>query len=229
MTAEMTTTRIWPLALALLLAGPAAAQASYKYTTAIRFSGTYTSDEYDAGTVVSHVRSKTTFTVRDQRLVITVKRGAIALYPSGHTSARLSTSQSGFRIMCDSASQAFTDHIAHRPGRGWVTLKRRGARASLGFGWSGESIDRHYLGVTQGDCSEPAEIEQAGGNEDEAGAADMATRFGISLRVPLSSLMRGRSVARRLVVHKLQSDVLDGTGTRSRLDGSYRIILSRVG
>ena len=225
----MATIRTWPLALALLLVVPAAAQASYKYTTTIRFSGTYTSDEYDAGTVVSHVQSKTTFTVRDQRLVITVKRGAIALYPSGHTSARLSTTQSGFRIMCDNARQTFTDHIGHRPGRGWVTLKRRGSRASLGFGWSGESVNRHYIGVTEGDCSEPAETEAAGGNDDEAGAAAMATRFGVSLKVPLSSLMRGRSVVRRLVVHKVQSDLLDGTGTKSRLDGTYRIILSRIG
>src|SRR4051795_9432704 len=218
----MATIRRWPLAvaLALPLVLPAVAEASYKYTTTIRFSGTYTSDEYDAGVVVSHVQSKTTFMVRDARLVITVKNGAIALFPSGHTTARLATTQSGFRVMCDTAQQTFTDRIAHRPGRGWVTLKRRGSRASLGFGWSGESVDRHYLGVTQGDCSEPAEIEQAGGNEDEAGAAGMATRFGVSLRVPLSSLMRGRSVARRLVVHKLQSDVLDGTGTRSRLDGT---------
>ena len=178
---------------------------------------------------MSHVQSKTTFTVRDQRLVITVKRGAIALYPSGHTSARLSTTQSGFRIMCDNARQTFTDHLGHRPGRGWVTLKRRGSRASLGFGWSGESVNRHYIGVTEGDCSEPAETEAAGGNDDEAGAAAMATRFGVSLKVPLSSLMRGRSVVRRLVVHKVQSDLLDGTGTKSRLDGTYRIILSRIG
>ena len=225
----MATIRIWPLALAMLLVVPAAAQASYKYTTTIRFSGTYSSDEYDGGVVVSHVQSKTTFTVRDRRLVITVKRGAIALYPSGHTSARLSTTQSGFRIMCDAAKQTFTDHIAHRPGRGWVTLKRRGSRASLGFGWSGESVDRHYIGVTEGDCSEPAETEQAGGNDDEAGAAAMASRFHVSLKVPLSSLMRGRSVSRKITVHRVESDLLDGVGTKSRLDGSYRIILSRIG
>jgi len=225
----MATIRTWPLALAMLLVVPAAAQASYKYTTTIRFSGTYSSDEYDGGVVVSHVQSKTTFTVRDRRLVITVKRGAIALYPSGHTSARLSTTQSGFRIMCDAAKQTFTDHIAHRPGRGWVTLKRRGSRASLGFGWSGESVDRHYIGVTEGDCSEPAETEQAGGNDDEAGAAAMASRFHVSLKVPLSSLMRGRSVSRKITVHKVESDLLDGVGTKSRLDGSYRIILSRIG
>jgi hypothetical protein len=225
----MATIRTWPLALAMLLVVPAAAQASYKYTTTIRFSGTYSSDEYDGGVVVSHVQSKTTFTVRDRRLVITVKRGAIALYPSGHTSARLSTTQSGFRIMCDAAKQTFTDHIAHRPGRGWVTLKRRGSRASLGFGWSGESVDRHYIGVTEGDCSEPAETEQAGGNDDEAGAAAMASRFHVSLKVPLSSLMRGRSVSRKITVHRVESDLLDGVGTKSRLDGSYRIILSRIG
>jgi hypothetical protein len=225
----MATMRTWPLALAMLLVVPAAAQASYKYTTTIRFSGTYSSDEYDGGVVVSHVQSKTTFTVRDRRLVITVKRGAIALFPSGHTSARLSTTQSGFRIMCDTAKQTFTDHIAHRPGRGWVTLKRRGSRASLGFGWSGESVDRHYIGVTEGDCSEPAEMEQAGGNDDEAGAAAMASRFHVSLKVPLSSLMRGRSVSRKITVHRVESDLLDGVGTKSRLDGSYRIILSRIG
>jgi hypothetical protein len=225
----MATIRTWPLALALLLVVPAAAQASYKYTTTIRFSGTYTSDEYDAGVVVSHVQSKTTFTVRDPKLVITVKAGAIALYPSGHTTARLSTTQSGFRVMCDAARQTFTDRVSHRPTHGWVTLKRRGSRASLGFGWFGDSVDRHYVGVTEGDCSEPTETEDAGGNDDEAGAAGMAARFGVSLKVPLSSLMRGRSVARRLVVHKGQSDVLDGTGTKSRLDGTYRIILSRAG
>jgi hypothetical protein len=225
----MATLRPWPLALALLLIGPAAAQASYKYTTTIRFSGTYTSDEYDSGTVVSHVQSKTSFMVHDKKLVITVKAGAIALYPSGHTTTRLATTQSGYRIMCDSARQTFTDRISHRPGRGWVLLKRRGSRASLGFGWSGESVDRHYIGVTQGDCTEPAEIEAAGGNDDEAGAPDMASRFGVSLKVPLSSLMRGRSIVRRLTVHKVQSDLLDGTGTKSRLDGTYRIILSRIG
>jgi hypothetical protein len=227
----MATIRTWPLALALALplVLPAVAEASYKYTTTIRFSGTYTSDEYDAGIVVSHVQSKTTFTVRDARLVITVKNGAIALYPSGHTTARLATTQSGFRVMCDSATQTFTDRISHRPGRGWVTLKRRGSRASLGFGWSGESVDRHYIGVTEGDCSEPAETEQAGGNDDEAGAAAMASRFHVSLKVPLSSLMRGRSVSRKITVHRVESDLLDGVGTKSRLDGSYRIILSRIG
>jgi len=57
----------------------------------------------------------------------------------------------------------------------------------------------------------------------------MASRFGVSLKVPLSSLMRGRSIVRRLTVHKVQSDLLDGTGTKSRLDGTYRIILSRIG
>jgi hypothetical protein len=225
----MATLRTWPLAIALLLVGPAAAQASYKYTTTIRFSGTYTSDEYDTGTVVSHVQSKTSFTVHDPKLVITVKNGAIALFPSGHTKTRFSTTQSGYRIMCDSAKQTFTDRVSHRPGRSWVVLKRRGSRASLGFGWGGESVDRHYIGVTQGDCSEPAEIDAAAGNDDEAGAAAMASRFGVTLKVPLASLMRGRSIVRRLTVHKAQSDLLDGSGTKSRLDGTYRIILSRIG
>ena len=217
------------MALALLLVLPAAAEASYKYTTTIRFAGTYTSDELDADVVVGHVESATRFTVRDARLVITVKNGAIALFPSGHTTARLTTAQSGFRIACDAARQTFTDRIAKRPGRGWVTLNRRGARASLGFGWAGESVDRRYAGVVEGDCTEPAETEAAGGNGDEAGVAAMLQRFGVSLRVPLSSLMRGRTISRKIVVHKVESDVLDGTGARSRLDGSYRIVLARVG
>jgi hypothetical protein len=119
--------------------------------------------------------------------------------------------------------------MAKRPGRGWVTLNRRGARASLGFGWGGESIDRRYAGVVEGDCTEPAETEAAGGNGDVAGSAAMLQRFGVSLRVPLSSLMRGRSISRKVTVHKVESDLLDGTGARSRLDGSYRIVLARVG
>ena len=81
----------------------------------------------------------------------------------------------------------------------------------------------------EGDCSEPAETEKAGGNDDEAGASAMATRFGVALAVPLSSLMRGRSVSRKVIVHKAQSDLLDGTGVKSRLDGTYRIVLARIG
>jgi hypothetical protein len=225
----MATIRTWPVALALLLVLPAAAEASYKYTATIRFVGTYSSNEYDAGVVVGHTQSSTKFTLRDPRLVVTAKAGAIAMISSGYTRARLSTVQSGFRIACDTAQQAFTDRVAKRPGRGWVTLKRRGSRASLGFGWGGESIDRRYVSAVEGDCTEPAETERAGGNADEAGASAMAQRFGVALRVPLSSLMGGRSVSRKLTVHKVQSDMLDGTGVRSRLDGTYRIVLARIG
>jgi hypothetical protein len=221
--------RTWPVALGLLLVLPAVAEASFKYRTEIRFSGTYTQDDIDGGTVIGHVQSATTFTVRDARLVVTTKAGAIALYPSGHTTARLATKQSGFRIACDASRQAFTDRIAHRPGRGWVTLKRKGSRATLGFGWSGESVDRTYARVVEGDCEEPAGVDEGAGNDDEAGAAGMAERFGIRLRVPLSSLMKGRSISRKITVHKVDSDVADGFGVRARLDGSYRVVLSRVG
>ena len=167
--------------------------------------------------------------MRDQRLVITVKNGAIALFPSGHTSSRLSTTQSGFRVMCDTAQADV--HRPHRPparDAAWVTLKRRGSRASLGFGWSGESVDRHYIGVTQGDCSEPPEIERAGGNDDEAGAA----AHGDAVRrqpegAALVADARTFGVAHGWSSTRCESDLLDGTGTRSRLDGTYRIILSR--
>lgn len=225
----MATIRTWPVALALLLVLPAAAEASYKYSATIRFVGTYSSDEYDGGVVVDHTQASTKFTLRDPRLVVTAKGGAIAMLSSGRTAARLTTVQSGFRIACDAARQTFTDHVAKRPGRGWVTLKRRGSRASLGFGWSGEEIDRRYTGVVEGDCTEPAETDQGAGNDDEAGASAMAARFGVALRVPLSSLMRGRSISRKMTVHKVQSDLLDGTGVKSRLDGSYRIVLARIG
>ena len=57
----------------------------------------------------------------------------------------------------------------------------------------------------------------------------MAQRFGVALKVPLSSLMAGRSISRRVTVHKVESDLLGGTGVKSRLDGSYRIVLARVG
>ncbi len=225
----MATIRTWPVALALLLVLPAAAEASYKYTTSIRFSGTYTSDELDAGLLVGHTQSATTFTVRDSKLVVTVKAGAIALYPSGRTTARLTTRQSGWRIACDAAHQAFTDRVAKRPAKGWVTLKRRGSRTSLGFGWFGGSVDRHYAGVVEGECEEPEDTDAGAGDDDVAGSAGMLPRFGVTLAVPLSSLMKGRSVSRTVTVHKVVSDVTDGTGVRSRLDGSYRVVLSRVG
>jgi hypothetical protein len=57
----------------------------------------------------------------------------------------------------------------------------------------------------------------------------MLARFGVALRVPLSALMGGKSISRKISVHKGETDVLEGAGTRSRLDGSYRIVLSRVG
>ena len=126
----MATIRTWPVALALLLVLPAAAEASYKYSATIRFVGTYSSDEYDGGVVIDHAQASTKFTLRDPRLVVTAKGGAIAMLSSGRTAARMTTVQSGFRIACDAARQTFTDHVARRPGRGWVTLKRRGARAS---------------------------------------------------------------------------------------------------
>lgn len=229
MRGAMATNRIWPLSLALLLALPAAAEASYKYATTIRFSGTYTSDEFDQGVLISHVQSRTTFSVRDRRLVVTVKNGAIALFPSGYTGARLTTSQAGFQLACDTARQTYTDRLAHRPTRAWITLRRRGSRATLGFGWMGASVDRHFARAVEGECEEPDDISEGGGDDDVAGSAAMLTRFGIALRVPLSSLMRGRSISRKIVVHKVQSDVDQGAGARSRLDGSYRITLSRVG
>ena len=225
----MATIRTWPLALALLLVLPAAAEASYKYTATIRFAGTYTSDEIDEGVVIGHVKSATKFTVQDRRLTVTVKNGAIALFPSGNTTARLATTQSGFQIACDTARQTFTDRLAKRPGRAWLTLRRKGTRASVGFGWMGGSVDRRYTGATEGDCTEPASVDAGGGTDDVAGATAMLTRFGVTLRVPLSALMRGRSISRKITVHKVSSDVVEGAGIRSRLDGSYRIVLSRIG
>ncbi len=225
----MATIRTWPAALALLLVLPTVAEASYKYSATIRFAGTYSSDEIDAGVVIGRVRSATKFTVRDRRLVVTVKNGAIALFPSGKTTARLSTTQSGYQIACDTAQQAFTDRLARQPGRAWVTLKRRGTRATLGFGWMGGSVDRRFTGVVEGECSEPAGVDAGGGTDDLAGVAAMLNRFGVTLRVPLSALMHGRSVSRKVTVHKAETDVQEGAGTRSRLDGSYRIILSRIG
>jgi hypothetical protein len=225
----MATNRTWLLALALLLVVPAVAQASYKYAATIRFAGTYTSDEYDQGVAIAHVKSRTTFTVRDRRIVVTVKNGSIALFPSGHTGARLTTSQAGYQPACDTARQTYTDRLAHRPTRAWITLSRRGARATLGFGWMGASVDRHFARAVEGDCEEPDDISAGGGDDDVAGSAAMLTRFGIALKVPLSSLMGGRSISRKIVVHKVESDVHGGTGARSRLDGSYRITLARVG
>lgn len=225
----MATIRTWPFALALLLVLPAAAQASYKYSATIRFAGTYTSDEIDAGVVIGHVRSATKFTVQDRRLVVTAKNSAIALFPSGNTSARLQTTQSGFQVACDTARQTFTDRLGKRPGRAWVTLRRKGSRASVGFGWMGGSVDRRYSGATEGDCTEPAGVDAGGGTDDVAGATAMLTRFGVTLRVPLAALMHGRSISRKVTVHRASSDVIEGTGSRSRLDGSYRIVLSRIG
>lgn len=225
----MATIRTWPAVLVLLLVLPAAAQASYKYSVTIRFAGTYTSDEYDAGVVIGHVRSATKFTVRDRRLVVTVRNGAIALFPSGNTSARLATVQSGYQVACDTARQTFTDRVARHPDRGWVTLRRRGSRATLGYGWMGGSVDRRYAGVVQGECSEPADVAAGGGTDDVAGSPAMLTRFGGTLRVPLSALLRGKSISRKVTVHKAETDVVEGAGTRSRFDGSYRLVLSRVG
>lgn len=226
---SMATIRTWPAALGLLLVLPAAAEASYKYTTTVRFTGTYTQDEYDGGVVVSHTQSKTTFSVRDSRLVITVKNGAIALYPSGRTTARLSTTQSGFRLACDTAKQTFTDRVAKRPSKGWISLKRKGSRATIGFGWIGASVDRRYAAATEGDCTGPAESERAGGNDDVAGSTGMAARFGVTLKVPVGSLMAGRSLNRKFTVHRVENDVVEGTGVKARLDGSYRLVLSRIG
>jgi hypothetical protein len=225
----MATNRTWAAALVLLLVLPAAAEASYKYTATIRFAGTYTSDEIDEGVVIGHVRAATRFTVRDRRLVVTVKNGAIALFPSGNTTARLSTTQSGFQIACDTAHRAFTDRLAKKPGRAWLTLRRKGTRAAVGFGWMGGSVDRSYAGAAEGECTEPAEVDAGGGTDDLAGSAAMLSRFGVTLRVPLSTLMRGRSISRKITVHKASSDVVEGAGTRSRLDGSYRIVLARIG
>ncbi len=225
----MATIRTWPFALALLLVIPAAAEASYKYKATIRFAGTYTSDEIDEGVVIGHVRSATTFTVQDRRLVVTARNGAIALFPSGNTTARLSTSQSGYEAACDTVRQTFTDRLAKRPGRAWVTLRRRGSRATLGFGWMGGSVDRRYAGAAEGECSEPAVVDAGGGTDDIAGSAAMLARFGVTLRVPLSALMHGRSISRKVTVHRVENEVVEGAGTRSRLDGSYRIVLSRIG
>jgi hypothetical protein len=225
----MATIRTWPLALALLLLLPAAAEASYKYAATIRFSGTYTADEIDGGVVLGHVQSATRFTVRDRRLVVTVENGAIALYPSGNTTARVATTQAGFQLACDTVHQTFTDRVARNPDRAWVTLRRRGSRAAIGFGWMGGSVNRRYAAVTEGECSEPAEVDEGGGTDDLAGGAAMLARFGVTLRVPLSALMHGRSISRKVTVHKALTDVDEGAGTRSRLDGSYRIVLSRSG
>ncbi len=216
-------------AAALLAVAPAVAQASYKYTATIRFAGTFSQDEVSAGVVIGHVQSRSRFSVRDSRLVITVKDGAVALFPSGHTAASLAVTQSGFRPACEALRQRFTDRLTKRPTRAWITLRRKGARATLGFGWFGESVDRRFATATELYCVEPAATERGGGNGDEAGAAAMLTRFGISLRVPLSSLMSGRSVTRRFTVHRVENEVIGGDGVRARLDGVYTVVLARTG
>jgi hypothetical protein len=217
------------LVAASLLAAPTAAQASYKYTATIRFAGTYSQDEFAGGVVIGHVKSKSRFSVRDARLVITVKNGAIALFPSGHTDANLAVTQSGYRPACEALRQPFTDRLAKRPTRAWITLRRKGSRATIGFGWFGESVDRRFARAVELYCVEPAGTERGGGNADEAGSAGMVTRFGVDLRVPLSSLMRGRSVTRRVAVHRTENDVVGGDGVRARLDGTYTIVLARTG
>ena len=90
----------------------------------------------------------------------------------------------------------------------------------------GGTVDRRYTAATEGDCTEPAGVDAGGGTDDVAGSTAMLTRFGVTLRVPLSALMHGRSISRKVTVHKVTSDVVEGAGMRSRLDGSYRIVLS---
>ena len=216
------------VSLVLLLATAASASAGAPhYTATLRFNGTFVAEELDQGRVIARVRSKATWTIRDPGLVVTSQRGALALFPSGYTEARLTLTQRGFRALCDTGRQSFSDRLTRRPTLAWFSMHRRRGMVDLGFGWNGESVDRRYRAARDSYCAEPASTDDAGGNDDEAGAAAMAGRFGVRLSIPASRLIAGRSFVRRRRVRRTLDDLVDGTGVRETLTGTYRLILSR--
>ena len=181
-------------------------EASYKYTTTIRFSGTYTSDEYDAGTVVSprpveddvhgarpaardHGQAR-----RDRAVPVGPHVGPPVDRPVG-----------------------LPDHVrhrqadVHRPRRPPAGTRVGDAEAARLAGLARlrvvGRVDRPALHRRRPRATAASRPRPSGRAATTTRPAPrrMATRFGVSLRVPLSSLMRGRSVARRLIVHKVQS------------------------
>jgi hypothetical protein len=215
-------------ALIVVLGVSVPAQASYHYATTIRFSGSYLSQEYDTGVVITRVSSHTHWNVHDPSTVVTVQRGVYALFPSGHTTARLTVSQSGFQTVCTATPQPFGDTLVRQPNHAWFTLKPTSRGGRIGFGWGGEQVDRHNAAVTETDCTQPGGTEVAGGNTDEAGATGMLTRFGVKLLLNRKKLLHGRSIVKRVKVSKTHTDLVDGTGVVETFTGTYTIVLSRV-
>jgi hypothetical protein len=214
--------------LTVLLAVPAAADAAYHYRATVSFAGTYTAQELDAGVAVTSVEAKARWRIADPDLVVTVQRGAFALFPSGNTTSRLSIAQHGFRAACDTAQQTFHDRLARRPTLSWLTLARAGGRGRVGFGWSGGRVDRRYDAAAEEYCAEPAATEPDGGTGDIAGAASLAQRFGVHLSFPVATLLAGRSIVLHVRVARTRRDVLDGGGIVEKLTGSYRVLLVRT-
>ena len=214
--------------LLAVLACAVPAQAAYHYSTTIRFSGTFVSEEYDAGTVITRVTSHATWSVHDPSTVVTVQRGAYALFPSGKTRARLSVTQSGYQTVCTATQQTFSDALTRQPKLSWFTLKRTSLGARLGFGWSGELVNRSRSAASEAGCTEPGGVEAGGGNADEAGNTGMFSRFGVRILLSNSRLLAGRSIVKRLSVSRTHSDMLDGTGLVETLTGTYTVLLSRV-
>jgi hypothetical protein len=213
--------RLFAALLLGVLATAAPAQASYHYSTTIRFSGKYESTEYDSGTVINHVVSSGHWSVHDPTTVVTVQRGAYALFPSGHTRARISFSQSGGETCA--VWQPFTDLFAAQPIRAWFTLKRGRTTGTIGFGWAGETVHRQYAAVTGGDCV----ADRTTALRAEAGCAAMASGFGIKIKLSNKKLLKGRSIVRRIKISKQRSDLLDGTGLVETFTGTYTVSLSR--
>jgi hypothetical protein len=208
------------------LAAAVPADAAYHYRGTISWSGRYVSEELDGGVVTERVTSIARWRVRDPNLVVTVQRGAIALFPSGYTRARLRISQSGFTLVCESVRQPFRDRVRHQPTLAWLSLGRSGN--ALGFGWSGEAVDRRTQTASQGDCTEAGMTEAGGGNGDVAATAGMAGRFGVRLKISRAALYGGHGIVRRIRVRKRAVDVLDGSGSRATLTGTFLLVLVRV-
>ncbi len=206
----------------------APAQAAYHYSTTIRFSGSFVSEEYDSGTVITRVSSRASWSLHDPTTVVTVQRGAYALFPSGHTKARLSVAQSGFQTVCTATQQAFTDSLARQPRLAWFALRRSRSGGVVTFGWSGEQVNRHRDAATEGSCSDAGGTEAGGGNVDEAGSAGMAGRFGLKILLSNRKLLQGRSIVRRVSVAKTHTDMFAGTGLVETFTGHYTVLLSRV-
>ena len=187
----MATIRTWPVALALLLVLPAAAEASYKYTATIRFVGhLHVGRASTSGVVIGHVQSATKFTVQ---------RRAARRSPSRTGRSRCSRPATRRRAWRRSspASGSRATRAARLSPTGSRTARARlgdaeaqGSRATLGFGWTGESIDRSYAGAWR------ATAGARGGRRGRAATTTRRARRGwrsgsaSALRVPLSSLMQ---------------------------------------